>query len=80
MYGHLIQWLSTLANGRLILNEQGANNNSIYRKKCLLECSKALLGNSELKLLTKKHFGLSAKHILRNNIKTHNHTWKSLQL
>jgi len=51
MYGHLIQWLSTLANGRLIIYELDAHNNSIYyRNKCLFQCSKALLGEPISKL------------------------------
>ncbi|XP_026812396.1 histone deacetylase 6-like [Rhopalosiphum maidis] len=80
MYGYLIQWLSTLANGRLILYEQDAHNNSVYRKKCLLQCSKSLLGKPISKLCVTNLLNLESKNILLNNIKTHRNNWKSLEL
>ncbi|KAL4113721.1 hypothetical protein QTP88_017298 [Uroleucon formosanum] len=79
MYGHLIQSLSTLANGRLILYERDAHDNSIYRNKCLLQCSKALLGKPISKLCVTNLLNLESKDILLNNIKNHNNNWKSLQ-
>lgn len=79
MYGHLIQWLSTLANGRLIVYEQDARDDSMYRKKCLLQCSKALLGKPISKLSLKNLLNFETKDILLNNIKTHRNSWKSLQ-
>lgn len=79
MYGHLIQWLSTLANGRLILYEQDAHDNSTYRNKCLLQCSKALLGKPISKLQVKNLLNADTKDILLHNIKSHRNSWKSLQ-
>jgi len=79
MYGHLIQWLSTLANGRLILYEQDAHDNSIYRNKCLLQCSKALLGKPISKLSVTNLFNFETKDILLNNIKNHRNSWECLQ-
>lgn len=79
IYGHLIQWLRTLSNRRLILYEQDSTNNSNYRKECLLECSKALLNEPLPKLCVKKQFSKNANNYLNCNIKTHNNTWKSLQ-
>lgn len=79
MCGHLIQSLSTLANGRLILYEQDAHDNSIYRNKCLLQCSKALLGKPISKLCVTNLLNLESKDILLNNIKNHRNNWKSLQ-
>jgi len=79
MYGHLIQWLSTLANGRLILYEQHAHDNSMYRNKCLLECTKALIGKPISKLYVKNLLNFETKDILLNNIKNHRNCWKSLQ-
>ncbi|VVC32623.1 Histone deacetylase superfamily,Histone deacetylase domain [Cinara cedri] len=80
IYGHLTQWLSTLANGKLMVCEQKVNSYSIYRKECLLECSKALLGIPISKLCVKKQLNLETKQILHNNIKRHIKNWKSLQL
>lgn len=80
MYGHLIQWLSTLANGRLILCEQSVYRNVIYREECLLECFKALLGKPIQKLCLDKLLSFETKNLLRYNIKKHISTWKSLQL
>jgi len=71
MCGYLIQWLSTLANGRLILYEQDTHNNSIYRNKCLLQCSKALLGEPISKLRVANLLNLESKDILLNNIKNY---------
>lgn len=80
MYGYLIQWLSILANGRLILYEQDGHDNSIYRNKCLLQCSNALLGKPISKLCVKNLLNLESKDILLNNVKNHRNNWKSLQL
>jgi len=79
MCGYLIQWLSTLANGRLILYEQDAHDNSIYRNKCLLQCSKALLGEPISKLRVANLLNFESKDILLNNLKNHKNNWKSLQ-
>ncbi|XP_025203106.1 histone deacetylase 6-like [Melanaphis sacchari] len=79
MYGYLVQWLSTLANGRLILYEQDVHDNSIYRNECLLQCSKALFGKSISKLCVTNLLNLESKNILLNNIKNHRNNWKSLQ-
>lgn len=78
MYGYLIQWLRTLANGRLVICEQGANNNSVYRFECLLECSKALLGKPTSQLCA-KNLSLESKEYLQYNVKNHIDKWKSLQ-
>ncbi|KAE9544638.1 hypothetical protein AGLY_000180 [Aphis glycines] len=80
MYGHLIQWLSILANGRLILYEQDGHDNSIYRNECLLQCSNALLGKPISKLCIKNLLNLESKDILLNNVKNIGNNWKSLQL
>ncbi|XP_008185547.1 histone deacetylase 6 isoform X1 [Acyrthosiphon pisum] len=80
MCGYLIQWLSTLANGRLILYEQDAHDNSIHRNKCLLQCSKALLGEPISQLSVANMLNFESKDILFNNIKIHRNNWKSLQL
>lgn len=80
IYGHLIEWLSNLGNGKLMIYEQNVHDNSTYRKECLLECSKALLGKPISKLCTKKLLNLETKKILHNNIKRHIKNWKSLQL
>lgn len=79
MYGHLIQWLNTLANGRLIIFEQGVHDNSIYRKECLLQCSKGLFGKPISKLCVKNLFSLEIKDILHCNTQNYINNWKSLQ-
>lgn len=80
-YGHLVQWLSTLADGKLIIHEQpSSHDNLIYRQECLLQCSKALLDNPIPKLCVKKRFSINTKNILHSNIKNHMNRWKSLQL
>lgn len=81
IYGYLIRWLNTLANGRLILCEQDTNDTSTYRKECLLECSKALLGKQILKLCVKNKniSSLETKQYLEYSVKNHINVWKSLQ-
>lgn len=81
IYGHLVQWLSTLADGKLIVHERpSTHENSIYRQECLLQCSKALLNNPIPKLCVKKRFSIKAKNVLYSNIKNHMNRCKSLQL
>lgn len=81
IYGHLVQWLSTLADGKLIVHERpSADDNSIYRQECLLQCSKALLDDPIPKLCVKKRFSVNAKNVLYDNIKNHMNRCKSLQL
>jgi len=79
IYGHLIQWLSTLANGRIIVWEQGAHNNSVYGKEFLLECCKGLLDKSLSKLYMKKHSIFETKEIVCNIIQNHINIWQSLR-
>lgn len=79
MYGYLILWLSTLAGGRLILWEQSSDGSSVFRKQCLLECSKALLGQPLSNLKTKNLLNSDIKEILSYNLKMYNNIWKSLQ-
>jgi len=77
--GHLIQWLSTMVNGKIILCEQSAHNNSVYGKECLLEYCKGLLDKLLSKLYMKKHSGLEIKEILCNDIQNHINIWQFLR-
>jgi len=80
VYGHLIQWLSPLANGRLVVCEQGAGDNSVYRKRCLLECCKGLLGQPLSKLYAVNGPSPETKDVVRRVIQNYNGTWRSLQI
>ncbi|XP_025261717.1 histone deacetylase 6 isoform X2 [Camponotus floridanus] len=78
LYGHLIHWLSSLANGRIILSlEGGYNINSISHAMTM--CTKALLGDP----LPMLDSGLipcsSAVNSINNVLKTHKKFWPNLQ-
>lgn len=78
LYGHLIHWLSSLANGRVILSlEGGYNINSISHAMTM--CTKALLGDP----LPMPDPGLtpctSAVNSINNVLKTHKKFWPNLQ-
>nr|XP_031839084.1 histone deacetylase 6 isoform X2 [Nomia melanderi] len=77
MYGHLTHWLSTLANGRVILSlEGGYNINSISHAMAL--CTKTLLGDP----LPMLESGLipcsSAINSINNVLKTQKQYWPNL--
>ncbi|KAK9306620.1 hypothetical protein QLX08_002802 [Tetragonisca angustula] len=77
MYGHLTHWLSSLANGRVILSlEGGYNTNSIAHAMAI--CTKSLLGDP-LPMLENGHIPcISAIHTINNVIKTQKQYWPNL--
>ncbi|XP_076299749.1 histone deacetylase 6 isoform X1 [Lasioglossum baleicum] len=77
LYGHLVHWLSSLANGRVILSlEGGYNINSISHAMAL--CTKTLLGDP----LPMLESGLipcsSAINSINNVLKTQKQYWSNL--
>ncbi|CAG5102380.1 Similar to Hdac6: Histone deacetylase 6 (Mus musculus) [Cotesia congregata] len=77
-YGHFTHWLSSLANGRLILVlEGGYNVNSI--SYAMTMCTKALLGDP-LAPITRSTAALSTSAItsIKNVLKTHKPYWSNL--
>ncbi|XP_044580069.1 histone deacetylase 6 isoform X2 [Cotesia glomerata] len=77
-YGHFTHWLSSLANGRLILVlEGGYNVNSI--SYAMTMCTKALLGDP-LAPITRSTAALSTSAItsIKNVLKTHKPYWPNL--
>nr|XP_050853987.1 histone deacetylase 6 isoform X1 [Vespula vulgaris] len=77
MYGHLTHWLSSMANGRIILSlEGGYNINSISHSMAI--CTKALLGDP-LPLLDASLVPCSsAIHSINNVLKTQKKYWPNL--
>ncbi|XP_043492900.1 histone deacetylase 6 isoform X2 [Polistes fuscatus] len=77
MYGHLTHWLSSLANGRVILSlEGGYNINSISHSMAI--CTKALLGDP-LPLLDASLIPCSsAIHSINNVLKVQKKYWPNL--
>jgi histone deacetylase 6 len=80
-YGHFTQWLSTLANGKIILVlEGGYNVNSISHAMSL--CTKALLGDPLPMIHVSSRFNginSSALESLQNVMKVQEEFWKCLK-
>ncbi|KZC13630.1 Histone deacetylase 6, partial [Dufourea novaeangliae] len=77
MYGHLTSWLSSLANGRLILSlEGGYNINSISHAMAI--CTKTLLGDPLPMLESGLIPCTSAIHSINNALKTQKQYWSNL--
>ncbi|XP_053996185.1 histone deacetylase 6 isoform X2 [Hylaeus anthracinus] len=77
MYGHLTQWLSSLANGRVILSlEGGYNINSISNAMAI--CTKTLLGDPLPMLESDQIPCSSAINSINNVIKTQKQYWPNL--
>lgn len=78
LYGHLTHWLSSLANGRIILSlEGGYNINSISHAMTM--CTKALLGDPLPILDSNLIPCTSAINSINNVLKTHKKFWPNLQ-
>ncbi|XP_012278697.1 histone deacetylase 6 isoform X2 [Orussus abietinus] len=76
-YGHLTHWLSSLANGRVIITlEGGYNVNSIAYAMTM--CTKALLGDPPIMLDTCQAPCASAINTINNVRKTHKQYWLNL--
>lgn len=77
MYGHLTHWLSSLANGRVILSlEGGYNINSISHAMTI--CTKVLLGDPLPMLESGQSPCTSAVHTINNVLKTQKQYWPNL--
>ncbi|XP_012219597.1 histone deacetylase 6 isoform X2 [Linepithema humile] len=78
LYGHLTHWLSSLANGRVILSlEGGYNINSISHAMTM--CTKSLLGDPLPVLDPGLIPCTSAINSINNVLKTHKRFWPNLQ-
>ncbi|XP_014474298.1 PREDICTED: histone deacetylase 6 isoform X1 [Dinoponera quadriceps] len=78
LYGHLTHWLSSLANGRIILSlEGGYNINSISHAMTM--CTKALLGDPLPMLEPGQVPCTSAINSINNVLKIHKKFWPNLQ-
>lgn len=78
MYGHLTHWLSSLANGRIILSlEGGYNVTSISYAMAM--CAKTLLGDPLPMLDPTPMPNLSAIFSINNTLKTHRQYWPNLK-
>ncbi|XP_020290831.1 histone deacetylase 6 isoform X2 [Pseudomyrmex gracilis] len=78
IYAHLTHWLSSLANGRIILSlEGGYNINSISHAMTM--CTKALLGDPLPMLDPGLIPCTSAINSINNVLKTHKRFWPNLQ-
>ncbi|XP_012259593.2 histone deacetylase 6 isoform X2 [Athalia rosae] len=76
-YGHLTHWLSSLANGRVILSlEGGYNVNSI--SYATLMCTKALLGDPLTVLEPQRAPCSSAVNTINNVLRTQKQYWPNL--
>lgn len=77
VYGHLTHWLSSLANGRIILTlEGGYNVNSI--SYAMTMCTKALLGDPLAILEPRQTPCNSAVNSINNVLRTHKQYWPNL--
>lgn len=77
MYGHMTHWLSSLANGRIILSlEGGYNINSIAYSMTM--CTKSLLGDPLIQLEANLTPSPSAVNTIKNVIKVHEKYWSNL--
>ncbi|OXU23235.1 hypothetical protein TSAR_003178 [Trichomalopsis sarcophagae] len=77
MYGHMTHWLSSLANGRIILTlEGGYNVNSISHAMTM--CTKALLGDPLVPLDAHQVACPSAVASINNVLQTHKQYWPNL--
>ncbi|XP_076621765.1 histone deacetylase 6 isoform X1 [Colletes latitarsis] len=77
MYGHLTHWLSSLANGRIILSlEGGYNINSISHAMTI--CTKTLLGDPLPMLESNQIPCASAVNSINNVLKTQKQYWPNL--
>lgn len=78
LYGYLTHWLSSLANGRIILSlEGGYNINSISHAMTM--CTKALLGDPLPMLDSNLIPCTSAINSINNVLRTHKKFWPNLQ-
>lgn len=78
LYGHLTHWLSSLANGRIILSLEGGYNISSI-SHAMTMCTKALLGDP-LPMLDPNLIPCpSAINSINNVLKTHKKFWPNLQ-
>lgn len=77
MYGHLTHWLSSLANGRVVLSlEGGYNINSISHAMAI--CTKTLLGDPLPTLESNQIPCKSAIQSINNALKTQKQYWPNL--
>ncbi|XP_031365832.1 histone deacetylase 6 isoform X2 [Apis dorsata] len=77
LYGHLTHWLSSLANGRVILSlEGGYNTNSVAHAMAI--CTKSLLGDPLPILESGQIPCASAVHTIHNVLKTQKQYWPNL--
>ncbi|XP_076238215.1 histone deacetylase 6 isoform X2 [Calliopsis andreniformis] len=77
LYGHLTHWLSSLANGRVVLSlEGGYNINSISHAMAI--CTKTLLGDPLPMLEGGQIPCTSAIHSINNVLKTQKRYWPNL--
>ena len=77
MYGHLTHWLSSLANGRVVLSlEGGYNINSISHAMAV--CTKTLLGDPLPTLESNQIPCKSAIQSINNALKTQRQHWPNL--
>ncbi|XP_017758802.1 PREDICTED: histone deacetylase 6 isoform X2 [Eufriesea mexicana] len=77
MYGHLTHWLSSLANGHVILSlEGGYNINSVSHAMTI--CTKSLLGDPLPMLESGQTPCTSAVHTINNVLKTQKQYWPNL--
>jgi hypothetical protein len=77
MYGHMTHWLSSLANGRVILTlEGGYNVNSIAYAMTM--CTKTLLGDPLMPLEPCQVACPSAITSINNVLQTHKNFWPNL--
>ncbi|XP_011501594.1 PREDICTED: histone deacetylase 6 [Ceratosolen solmsi marchali] len=77
MYGHMTHWLSSLANGRVILTlEGGYNVNSIAHAMTM--CTKALLGDPLVALEPYQAPSPSAVTTIMNVLETQKNYWPNL--
>lgn len=77
MYGHLTHWLSSLANGRIVLSlEGGYNINSISHAMAI--CAKTLLGDPLPMLESGQIPCPSAINTINNVLKTQKQYWPNL--
>ena len=76
-FGHFTHWLTSLANGRLILClEGGYNLNSV--SYAMTMCTKALLGDPLPMLDAGQKLNPSCLDTIRNVLSVHEKYWKSL--
>ncbi|XP_049780819.1 histone deacetylase 6 isoform X2 [Schistocerca cancellata] len=77
-YGHMAHWLSSLANGKIILCLEGGYNITSISYAMTL-CSKALLGDPLPPLQAKLAPSQSAINTIRNVVKVQSNYWSCLR-